>query len=172
MVSKPTGRRRGRPSWDWRTWPHRYAIVVADALQALGKSEREATDLAVSLFYSWELAVDSSQRTVTYELRSEPGAPASIKGRASTIRQKANRLPLSAAFAEWRITMARAIMIAFKPGKDKYACGLAILELARLADRLRNDADNPIGDQTFALYRLLPLIEREAVSPDFNTSDK
>jgi hypothetical protein len=172
MVSKRTGRPCGRPPWDWRTWTHRYAVAIADAFQAIGVNERQAIDLAVVFLYAREIPPPINSRfTASYELQRRPGAPATIKGRASTIRLKANRKPVPVDFAEWRVVFGLAFLLAIKPGKDRNSCRSAILDLAIKADRLRNGGGDPLADQIFSIRVLLPLTILET-SPEFSTSDK
>jgi len=146
-------------------------VALADAFQAMGANERQAVDLAVAWFYAREMPTVNSRFTASYELRVGPGAPATIKGRASTIRLKANRKPVPEDFAEWRIVLGRAFMLAIKPGKDRDSCRSEILDLAAKADRLRNSGGDPLADQKFAIRLLLPLTYLES-SPEFSTSDK
>src|SRR5690242_2733823 len=128
MVTPRTGRRRGRPAWDWRTYPDRYAIALADALAAFGMSEREAIDAAVIQFDTRKRPAQVAG-AATFELRPEPGMAATIKGRASTLRQKSKLNP--AGFAAWRAKMALAIMIAMgSKEKAAAACAGRVMELA------------------------------------------
>lgn len=158
MVTPRTGRPRGRPSWDWRTDPDRFAIAMADALMALGKTEREAVDFAV---ISFDMTVRRARSMMldgaSFELRSEPGMAATVKGRASTIRQRKNINPVPSGFGEWRKAMGLAFMLAFNP-KDKDACALRVLELATEADRLRGKVGIDGQDRQFATFSLIPLI--------------
>jgi len=167
MVSKSTGRRRGRPDWDWRTWAPRYAIALSDGFQAMGLSERAAVDLAVALFYGTEIE-SAKPGYITYQLRVNPSA-ATIAGRASTIRQKANRVPIPVGFANWRITMAKAFLIALNASGDISRAGLHILALAREADRFRDNMGDPFADLDFTMRSIVPLLFTKIQMPEFST---
>lgn len=172
MVTPRTGKRRGRPAYDWRTDADRHMVAIGDALHAAGMTEQDATDLAVALFEGAEIKRPRAGFDTTFELRSEPGASATIKGRASTIRQKMHRAAWGERLAaEWRIIMAKAVMLALR-AVDKEACRIQIVDLARTADRLRGVSGDEIGDQSFAVRRLLPIIDGKILLPDFITSDK
>src|SRR5688500_10486937 len=110
VASKKSSRPRGRPAWDWRDDPDRYAIAVVEAFQSLGLDERKAIDLTVVQFQGREIPPADHQHNIAYELRSEPGSPATISGRASTLRAKlkkttrwnSTRHEAPAGFVEWR----------------------------------------------------------------------
>ena len=155
---------------DWRVDPDRYAVACADALRKRCKSAQDAFDIAVSLFDMRELG--SHDGWVTHKLRSEPGAPATVKGRASTIRLKATRRPQPPGFAEWRALMAEAINLALMPLTDRLVCAALIMGMARDADRMRGNSGFPAADAAFALSCLLPLVSGKLKPPDFSTSDK
>ena len=168
MVTKKTGKPRGRPKWDWRVDPDRYPIACVDALRKRCKSERDAIDMAVVLFDMRELGPHDGWGS--HQLRSEPGAAATVKGRASTLRLKAKRRP--SGFVEWRTLMAEAINLALTPLTDRIVSAALIMGMARDADRMRGNRGFPAEDATFALSCLLPLVSGKLQPPDFSTSDK
>lgn len=137
-------RGRGRPIKQFLQDDDRYAIACAVGLRdALNVSERKSFDFAVAVFFG--VMTDTSANTVQYKLVREPGAPATIAGRAATLRQKANKNKTPDE-AVWLIVMAQCWTIALMA--TGYEAGAA---------RIRELAVS-IDETTFAEERLIPFL--------------
>jgi hypothetical protein len=148
VVSKPTGKPRGRPigsRMDLRTDPDRYAVAVGLALQTFGHSQRKAFDLAATATPHCEEIKRQTQfklggaqrRHVDFMLiaRSGENVAPTVKGRSSVLRQKAMR-PYSSEEGRWLRQMAKAIHRALRGRDDAqhliltYAGSVGELQLA------------------------------------------
>jgi hypothetical protein len=139
--------------------PERFAIAFAHALMAMGVSENSAFLIAAAQIVgkvSDVRMVEPRRKRhrgmvpagmqVSYVRDNRLDAPTTeIPGKAATLRQKANR-SMNPEEAEWRVTMARAFMLALQ-GRDQQRCALEIMQLAAQA-----------GEVNYARTVLLPLL--------------
>ena len=112
----------GAPKITIETDPDRHAISVALAFECAGLPQLRACREAVALCYAREIEPGQKQlarderkglATRSYELLSRPGAPATMDGKAATLRRKLaqDRTPQEAL---WLKSMAMAFMVAVK----------------------------------------------------------
>lgn len=162
MSADKPRRSRGRPKKDLLEDLDRYPIAMAIALRdAMELSERKSFDLVVGLFLGEEIQSHQSERApsqhrdkISLKLVSKPGAPATIAGAASTLRQKAktNRTPEEAA---WLTVMALAFTIVF-----------TATDYDRGAARIRELAAS-IGEIAYCEAKLIPMLWAKFHSPIF-----
>jgi hypothetical protein len=107
MVTKPTGRPRARPRISLRADPDRYAVALALSFEIdLGLSARKSALLAAAAICGQEETVSPELDArhpptgelvpVSFTKVARPGAPATIEGKAATIRQKMRGVRLKA----------------------------------------------------------------------------
>lgn len=122
MSTKPTGRPRGRPTKSFLLDPDRVVIAFAEGLiMGRGDSERAAYDLATAIFFGDEVSPEKKPRSrrpdswvhTAFRLAVERGAPASIAGRAASLRQKWKRVRGQPELALWMNLIATSYAIAF-----------------------------------------------------------
>lgn len=151
MATPKTGQPRGRPSKGWLNDPDRYAIALAEGLMlSRGESERVAFDTAVALTSGQEREPSKKPRGKRPPdwIQTAFSIPvmASVSGRASTLRKKANEKALTREEADWRKSMALAFALVFV-GKDFDRCAEKISELT-----------GGIGEDEYGRNILLPML--------------
>jgi hypothetical protein len=162
MVSPQTGRPRGRPRYDFRHDPERYAIAFVHALVVLGISETDAFKVAAAQIVGIPTgvrSVDSRQKRgrglvqggvlINYD-----HGMTTIAGKARTLRRKFKG-PMSSEIHEWRVTIGHAFLLALT-GKDLPACAAKITELA-----------TSVGETAYAQAVLLPLLAAKILRARF-----
>jgi hypothetical protein len=146
MVSRKTGRPRGRPQLDFLQDPDRFAIALAFALTTLGHSENTAfRAVAVLAFGHKASAEEVAPRRkrgrgvipggllVTYERAARRGgATGSLAGRATSLRQKAARIGRDPKAVAWLLQMQAAFTLALQAASSVERCAARILELGQL----------------------------------------
>ena len=164
MVTKPTGRPRGRPKKEkpekqrrevgrpavpiWFD-EDRYRIALHLVLTTLQKADNApAARLVVALTECLEIEPNNDCGFVRFEQVRRPGAAATVAGRSSTIRGKArrNRTELE---AYWLHHMTSAMALAF--GAKNVLAKYKIIQHA-----------DAIGEKQFAIEFLIPIADASA----------
>jgi hypothetical protein len=137
--------------------PDRYAVALALAFETLGLTRLRASRIAVALSYCKEIVprAESKRRAlemqpalvaVGYKLLALPGLPATVDGKASTIRRKLEK-GYSRDEAFWLKLMTWALLIALRSNDP-------ILNKAQVKGYMAT-----IGEDDFADACLVPMIE-------------
>jgi hypothetical protein len=162
VVTPKTGRRRGRPPYNFFIDPERFAIPFIDALTALGVSETDAFKAAAAQIVGVRLELRTVEPRRKQGRGSVPGGTVisydqgtvTIAGKADTLRRKFKQ-PCLPEVAAWRRAMAHGFVLALT-GKDRDRCTAKILELA-----------TSVGEASYARAVLLPMLEAKKISlPD------
>ena len=167
MTTPKTGRPHGAPPKKFVSDPERYAISHADALMALGASENDAFKIAAAWVVGKPVAGQDigprrkrgrgaipAGRLVTYERNPLAERPATIEGKAATLRRKAERAEADPEAVAWRMAMCRAHVLALSATKDDpERCAEIIMELAAM-----------VGETDYAEEILLPLLAARFVT--------
>jgi hypothetical protein len=146
MVSRKTGKPRGRPQLDFVQDPDRFAIALAFALRTLGSSENAAFQaVAASGFGSKVSAEQIGPRRkrgrgaipggliVTYERAAHSGAATTtLRGRATSLRHKGARVERDPKAMAWLSEKQAAFALALQSASSAELCATRILELGQL----------------------------------------
>lgn len=172
MVSRKTGKRRGRPQLDFLMDPDRFAIALAFALKTLGHSENAAFRAVAVWAFGRKLEVKEvpprrkpgrgiipGGPMVTYERAAHAGGPAgSLVGRATTLRQKGARIGGDPKAVLWLLGAQAAFAMALEAASSQERCTARILQLGQL-----------VVEGKLAEDQLLNLLSGEL--PDLFTND-
>jgi hypothetical protein len=172
MVTKPTGRPRARPRVPLRSDPDRYAVAMALSFEIdLGLSARKAALLVAAVVAGREGDVEpefaarhpstEAMAPATFYKVARPGAPATIEGKAATIRQKMRGVrikagdfgPFDIEDGRWLHYMATAFLVTRQQGHPMNLRAAA-LHMASL-----------VGERAFAEAVLLPMIDARFLHP-------
>ena len=147
-----TGKPRGRPKYELRGDPERYAIPFIDALVAMRVSETDAFKIAavqiVGEVKGFRTVGSRRKRgrglvqggvLVNYDRKTR------IEGKACTLRRQFKQSTAPEELV-WRVAMGRAFLLALR-GKDLTGCASKIEELA-----------TSVGEAAYAQAVLLPLL--------------
>jgi hypothetical protein len=160
VVTPKTGRRRGRPRYNFFADPERFAVAFLDALMALDElgalkvSEGDAFKTAAVQIVGVPMELKTVEPRRKRGRGPVPGGtniaydgrgPATIAGKADTLRRKYKR-SCPPEVAAWRLAMARGFMLALT-GRDRDRCAA---EIARLAAS--------VGEASYATAVLLPML--------------
>jgi hypothetical protein len=156
MISRKTGKPRGRPQLDFLQDPDRFAIALAFAFRTLGNSENAAfLAVAALTFGSKVSAQEVAPRRkpgrgaipgglqVTYERPVYSGAATTtLAGRATSLRQKARRVGSDPKGMAWLLQMQSAFTLALQAASSAEQCATRILELGQqvVEGKLAQDA--------------------------------
>lgn len=173
-VEEVAGRRVGRPEILLRDDEDRYAVAMLRGIATVFRvSDRAASRIVVGQFSCREVALSpdfiakcrqlSGWIAVDYELVKRPGAPASIEGRAATLRRKANQAR-DAADLRWLYQMGFA-----------FACTFGAKDI--LGKAMVMWFAESVGEKQFAINVLFRAIDAEIgpgktyldLPPDFST---
>lgn len=158
MVTAPTGRPRCRPKKNFLTDPDRVVIAFAEGLiLGRGESERVAYDLAVVLFSGDEVLPEKKPRGrrpktwvhTAYKVTPGHGVPASVSGRAASLRQKWKRVQTEPKASLWMHLMAGA-----------YAVVLTDAAIDDAAGKVRTFAA-AAGESDLAESMIIPLLRQQ-----------
>jgi hypothetical protein len=172
MVSKPTGRPRGRPRKErpprrpkagrpplrFRDDPDRYAVALLDALLALDMGSEYACSMGVA---AWLVGLDGDPARVRsdgltstnwWRRRTRGGVSAgTLQGKAATLKQKRRRCR-SLGEAAWRRAMAACFMLTIG-ARNPETAKPAILDRAA-----------SVGEREFAERVMLPMVAAKFTS--------
>jgi hypothetical protein len=181
VVSKPTGRPRGRPRkprpprrprvgpprLDFYNDPDRYAVALLDAMLALEMGPERWCSEGVA---GWMCGIEFFGPFKLKKLKKYPGHIAAswprnrrrdnagtLDGKAATLRIKQRRCR-SIAEAVWRKTMASAFMLVLG-GRDREAVKPVILQRAAA-----------VGEGEFAKRVMWPMVDAKSSLPEFPTN--
>jgi hypothetical protein len=154
--------RRGRPKKKFRDDPDRFVLAVATAFAAMGTSRRGALEIAVAcvqgrpvgpnLKPGWGRGINLLD--AKYQLR-RPATAATIAGRAEGLRQKIKMVLHDPDAVRWLAAMSAAVQIALEVPPS----------VAPQAERLVLELTREVGELRFAIYRLLPLLQKRRIIP-------
>jgi hypothetical protein len=171
MVSRKTGKPRGRPQLDFVQDPDRFAIALAFAFRTLGNTENAAFQAVAALALGSKVSTEEvpprrkrgrgavpGGLRVTYErLAHKGGAIGSLIGRATSLRQKGARIERDPKAMAWLLEKQAAFAMALQTTSSIERCAQRILELGR-----------QVVDGQLAEDRLLNVLSGE---PDLFTND-
>jgi hypothetical protein len=172
MVSRKTGKPRGRPQMDFLQDPDRFAIALALAHKTLGSSENTAFRAVAILAFGSKISVQEvpprrkrglgavpGGPMVTYERAARKGGAAGdLLGRATSLRQKGARMGRDPKAMAWLLHMQAAFALALRAASSTEQCSARILQLGQL-----------ILEGKLAESRLLNVLSAEL--PDLLTND-
>jgi hypothetical protein len=129
MVSPKTGRPRGRPQKDFLRDPERFAVALALALTSVTDvSENGAFLVAAALAFGWKMKTeDRGPRRkpgrgsipggvwTVYERALSGSGWGTLRGRATSLRQKASRIEAGSDSAKWLKFMVDWLITALRP---------------------------------------------------------
>ena len=162
---KPIPKPHGRPKYDFLSDPDHYAVTLLDAMIELEMGSERACALGISVQeVGWpgrppEPSSKYPGLIVTnWRLKTNPGIskPATIAGRAATLREKRRRAPTdpTRAAGHWRRVMVRCFKVVLAT-RDPVSAKAAVMYWASL-----------IGECVFAREVLCKMIDAKFSPPE------
>jgi hypothetical protein len=142
MVSKRTGKPRGRPQLDFLQDPDRFAIALALAFRTLGISENDAFRSVAALAFGFQYdakevgprrkpgrgAIPGGLMVTYVRATYQLAATTTLLGKATTLRQKGARVLRDPSAMAWLLQMQFSFALALEAASPE-RCATRILEL-------------------------------------------